>query len=204
MQQGLLVAQLGRRGQQQVLQVALSQARGQQRWGLPQMLGCRQAGGHGQWGAPGGAAHGQGPWDSSEGWHLGTAPQPCCAPHQTLPYLSLGEGSSEGGGRRRGMRSISCEIMYCVMPSCHESPVVEGVMRYWGGGGGYSVLEVIPVPPRASRVPPCPSPVPKTSLLPVVPLYDAAQPTAVPPQPSPCAMRCRRTSCRRCSTGEVT
>lgn len=72
---------------------------------------------------------------SSEGWHLGTAPQPCCAPHQTLPYLSLGEGSSEGGGRRRGMRSISCEITYCVMPSCHESPVVEGVMRYWGGGG---------------------------------------------------------------------
>lgn len=62
-QQGLLVTQLGRRGQQQVLQVALSQARGQQWWGLPQVLGCRQAGGQGLWGAPGGAAQRQGPWD---------------------------------------------------------------------------------------------------------------------------------------------
>lgn len=43
-----------------------------------------------------------------------------------LPYLSLATGSSEGGGRRRGMRSISCEITYWVMPSCHESPAKGG------------------------------------------------------------------------------
>ena len=72
---------------------------------------------------------------SSEGWHLGTALQPCCVPHSTLPYLSLGEDSSEDGGRRRGMRSISCEITYCVMPSCHESPAVEGGHEMGGESG---------------------------------------------------------------------
>lgn len=43
-----------------------------------------------------------------------------------LPYLSLATGSSEGGRRMRGMRSISCEITYWVMPSCHESPAMGG------------------------------------------------------------------------------
>lgn len=76
----------------------------------------------------------------------GLSSQPCCASHPTLPYLSLGKGSSEGGGRRRGMRSISCEITYCVMPSCHESPAVEGCHEM----GSYLELQVIPVPPRAS------------------------------------------------------
>lgn len=85
---------------------------------------------------------------SSEGWHPGTAFQPCCAPHSTLPYLSLGEDSSEDGGWSRGMRSISCEITYCVMPSCHESPVVEGGHEMLGVGS-YPLLEVIPLPPRA-------------------------------------------------------
>lgn len=53
-------------------------------------------------------------WALLTGWRL------------VLPYLSLATGSSDGGGRRRGMRSISCEITYWVMPSCHESPATGG------------------------------------------------------------------------------
>lgn len=53
-----------------------------------------------------------------------------------LPYLSLAAGSSEGGGRRRGMRSISCEITYWVMPSCHESPATGGGCETWRRPGG--------------------------------------------------------------------
>lgn len=60
-EQSLLIAQLGRGGQQEVLQVPLHQGGGQQWWGLPQMLSRWQAGVRGERGSPGGAAEGQEP-----------------------------------------------------------------------------------------------------------------------------------------------
>lgn len=54
-----------------------------------------------------------------------------------LPYLSLAASSSVGGWWRRGMRSISCEITYWVMLSCHESPATGGGCETWRRPGDH-------------------------------------------------------------------